>query len=107
MVCGNSALSLHENAHTRSRAAVAARLGGLSSSAAGVYFLSSTTPAPALFGAPSRNCFMNLQFHHPARLAAWALIIGQLICGAACAQRRAATLASPKPDKSDTASAAE
>lgn len=50
---------------------------------------------------------MNLQFHHPARLAAWSLIIGQLICGAACAQRRGATVAPPKPDKSDTASAAE
>ncbi len=50
---------------------------------------------------------MNLQFHHPARLAAWSLIVGQLICSAAFAQRRFATLASPKPDKSDTASAAE
>src|SRR3954467_15808738 len=50
---------------------------------------------------------MNLQFHHPVRLAAWILIIGQLICGTASAQRRSTTLGPPKPDKSDTAAAAE
>src|SRR3954469_23639992 len=50
---------------------------------------------------------MNLPFHRPVFLAAWSLIVGQLICGAACAERRGATLAPPKPDKSDTASAAE
>jgi hypothetical protein len=50
---------------------------------------------------------MNLPFYHPVRLAAWSLIVGQLICSAACAERRGATLAPPKPDKSDTASAAE
>ena len=50
---------------------------------------------------------MNLQFHHPARLAAWSLIIGQLICGAALRSAAAPRLHRRKPDKSDTASAAE
>ena len=84
-----------------------ARPSALSSSTTGVYFLSSTTPAYALFGAPFRECLMNHQFHHPARLAAWSLIICQLVCGAANAQRRGAALAPTKPDKGDTASAAE
>ena len=50
---------------------------------------------------------MTLPFRHAARLAAWSLIIVQAMCAAASAERRAATLAPPKPDKSDTASAAE
>jgi hypothetical protein len=50
---------------------------------------------------------MNLLFRHPTRLVAWSLVVGQIICGSALAQRRGAALAPPKPDKSDTASAAE
>jgi hypothetical protein len=50
---------------------------------------------------------MNLQFHHPTRLVAWSLVVGQIICGSVLAQRRGTTFAPPKPDKSDTASAAE
>jgi hypothetical protein len=50
---------------------------------------------------------MNLPFRQPARLVAWGLIVGQLFCSAAFAQRRGATPAPPKPDKSDSASAAE
>jgi hypothetical protein len=50
---------------------------------------------------------MNQPFHHPTRLVAWSLMLGQLIGATAVAQRRSATLAPPKPDKSDTASAAE
>ncbi len=34
---------------------------------------------------------MNLQIHHPARLAAWSLIVGQVLCGTASAQRRGGT----------------
>src|SRR6478609_7617232 len=50
---------------------------------------------------------MNLPFRHAAHLAAWSVIIVHAICAAASAERRGATLAPPKPDKSDTASAAE
>jgi hypothetical protein len=50
---------------------------------------------------------MNLHFRHPTRWVAWSLVVGQIICGNALAQRRGATLVPPKPDKSDTATAAE
>jgi hypothetical protein len=50
---------------------------------------------------------MNLQFRHPARLAVWSLILCPLICGAAFAQRRGATLVPPMSDTSDTASASD
>jgi hypothetical protein len=50
---------------------------------------------------------MNLKFRHPTRLVAWSLVIGQIICGSVLAQRQGAAPASPKPDKSDTATAAE
>src|SRR6478735_4178730 len=50
---------------------------------------------------------MNLPFRHVARLAAWSLIIVHALCAAASAQRRGSTLAPPKPDKSDTATASE
>lgn len=50
---------------------------------------------------------MNLLFRSAARLAVGAFVVGQLLCGSAFAERRDATLASPKPDKSDTATALE
>jgi hypothetical protein len=50
---------------------------------------------------------MNLTFHRLIRLAACGLVVAQLICAAACAERRGATLAPPKPDKSDTTSATD
>ena len=48
---------------------------------------------------------MNLQFFPRVHMAACGLIVGQLICGAAYAERRGATPAPPTPNKSDTASA--
>jgi hypothetical protein len=50
---------------------------------------------------------MNLPVRHSARLAVWAFIVAPLICGNALAQSHAAALAPSKPDKSDTATAAE
>jgi hypothetical protein len=50
---------------------------------------------------------MNLSFHHVVRWATWSLIIGQIICGSALAQRRGATLARSKPEKSDNAAATD
>ncbi len=50
---------------------------------------------------------MNLPFLRPARLIAWSLVLGQLLCGAAFGQRRGGTLAPPKPALGDTAKAAE
>jgi hypothetical protein len=50
---------------------------------------------------------MNLLFRSAARLAVWAFVVGQILYGNAFAERPGATLTSPKPDKADTATAAE
>ena len=50
---------------------------------------------------------MNPRFLHPARLIAWSLILGQLLCGVALGQRRGSALTAPKPDAGDSTSAAE
>jgi hypothetical protein len=50
---------------------------------------------------------MNLLLRPAARLAIWAFLAGQIVCGSAFAERRGAVLAPPQPDKSDTATAAD